>query len=369
MKKLGLIINPVAGIGGSAGLKGSDGEDILRRALELGAKPLAQQRAGTAVEQLAPIIGELEIVTYGGGMGEELLLSMGIPCRVLGRPANPSTPEDTRSAARAMAAEGVELLLFAGGDGTARDICAAGVSCPVLGIPAGVKIHSAVYALNPRSAGLAALEYLREGGGAAEAEVMDIDEGQFRQGRVAARLYGYLTTPAKRERMQSVKSPNAAEEEELLDIADYIAGEMEPDTVYIIGPGSTTRYITERLGLEGTLLGVDAVLNGELALKDAGEAQLWALISPPEVKAKIIVTIIGGQGLLFGRGNQQLSPRILRRVGRANIIPAAAHAKLRQLGGRPLWVDTGDAALDEELSGYMDVVAGYGQTVFYKVEC
>lgn len=367
MKKVGLIINPVAGIGGRAGLKGSDGPETLKAALELGAEPQAQNRARTAVEQLLPISGNLEFLTYGGSMGQDMLSSLGLSPKVLGQPADPSTPEDTCRAAKAMADEGAELILFAGGDGTARDICGAiGEAVTVIGIPAGVKIHSAVYALNPRSAGFQAREYLSGSGGSAPAEVMDIDEELFRSGRVAARLYGYMNIPSQNTRMQCAKCANSSEGDELIDIADFLAEEMEPDTLYLIGPGSTTARLKERLGIDGTLLGIDAVMDGKLIAKDANEPRIWELLQGGG-KVRIIVTIIGGQGLLFGRGNQQLSPRILRRLGRDSITVAATRAKLLQLQGRPLWVDTGDEELDRELSGYMEVVVGYQRTLMYKV--
>lgn len=371
MKKVGVIINPVAGLGGSVALKGSDGAATAEQAIALGAKPMAALRARTALIQLVYIYNEVEFLTCGGNMGEELLKDMDLRHRVVYTPqSETTTPEDTKNAAAAMLNEGAELIMFAGGDGTARDICAAvGTEITVIGIPAGVKIHSAVYALNPRNAGLAALEYLQSDcSQSAEAEVMDIDEDEFREGRVRAKLYGYMNIPADSTRMQNTKSPNVSEGEELLDIAAYVADEMEEDVLYFIGPGSTTRKIKEELGIEGTLLGVDGVLNGELIVKDATEGQIWELIEK-HPNFRIVVTVIGGQGVLFGRGNQQFSPRILKKAGRKNIIVAATHGKIRQLMGRPLTVDTGDSELDEALSGYTDIVAGYEQTVFYKISC
>lgn len=371
MKKVGIIINPVAGLGGSVALKGSDGAEAAAKAVALGAEPMAALRTRTALIQLANIYNEVEFLTCGGSMGEDTLRELELRYRVVHSPQTQvTTPEDTKNAAAAMLEEGAELIMFAGGDGTARDICAAvGTEITVIGIPAGVKIHSAVYALNPRNAGLAALEYLiSENPQSGEAEVMDIDEEEFRQGRVRAKLYGYMNIPAESTRMQNTKSPNVSEGEELLDIAAYIADEMEEDILYFIGPGSTTRKIKEELGIDGTLLGVDAVLNGELVAKDVSERQIWELVEKHPA-FRIVVTVIGGQGVLFGRGNQQFSPRILNRAGRKNIIVAATHAKIRQLMGRPLIVDTGDSELDEALSGYTDIVAGYEQTVFYRISC
>jgi predicted polyphosphate/ATP-dependent NAD kinase len=149
--RLGLIVNPIAGIGGRVGLKGSDGAEIQQMALRLGAVPQAQVRAAAALEVLTPWQDALELVTPPGLMGEDLARSCGFAPQVIGLlPPGPTSAADTRRFAQAMSNQPVDLLLFAGGDGTARDICAVvGESHPVLGIPAGVKIHSAVFATRP----------------------------------------------------------------------------------------------------------------------------------------------------------------------------------------------------------------------------
>lgn len=371
MKKVGLIVNPVAGLGGRVGLKGSDGQDIQQKARALGAMPQAQPRAVQALEKLKPIQGEIELVTYPGEMGAEAARAAGFEPTVIGAiEPGETTPADTRQAAQEMLAYGVELLLFAGGDGTARDIYqAVGDRLPVLGIPAGVKIHSAVYAANPAAAGeLAALYLQGRVASLRESEVMDLDEAAFREGVVSARLYGYLQIPFQRRYVQSLKSANPASERATLEaIADHVIDLMAPDWLYIIGPGSTTRLIAERLGLPKTLLGVDVVLNKALLAADVGEAELLKLIEGRP--AKIVITLIGGQGYIFGRGNQQLSPAVIRRVGRENIIVISTPEKIYTLEGRPLLVDTGDPALDELLSGYLKIVIGYRHTMVYKVAC
>ncbi len=267
-----------------------------------------------------------------------------------------------------MAESGVDLILFAGGDGTARDIYAAiDGRVPVLGIPTGVKIHSGVFAINPSSAGDLAVMYLREGQAATrEAEVMDIDEEAFREDRISARLYGYLTVPYEKNLVQTSKGGSPPQEELSLEaIARDIIEEMEEDVIYVIGPGTTTRPIAESLGLPKTLLGVDVVLDGRLVASDVNEAQLLELIKGR--RAKIIVTAIGGQGFIFGRGNQQISPEVIKRVGKENIIVVATPGKLASLEGRPLLVDTGERELDELLSGYIRVITGYSRRVVYKV--
>ncbi|MDR0841590.1 MAG: ATP-NAD kinase family protein [Christensenellaceae bacterium] len=369
MKRIGILINPIAGLGGSVALKGSDGADILQKARALGALPQSAQRARATLAQLAPYRSEVAFLTYGGAMGEQLLTELGFAPIVVGTPHTPTRAADTKNAARALRDAGAELLLFAGGDGTARDICeAVGQSILVLGIPAGVKMHSSVYALNPLSAGLAAAEYIQgKAAGRRSAEVMDIDEAQFRNGQVRARLYGSMDIPALSGHMQSAKSPNAPEEDEMLGMAGYIVNGMRPGELYFLGPGSTTFAIKADLGIAGTLLGIDVVRDGAPVLFDATEPQLWALLQEAKASAHIVVTLIGGQGLLFGRGNQQFSPRVLRHVGRSSIQVVATRGKLRALEGRPMMVDTGDSELDAALCGYMDIVVDYEQTVFYKV--
>jgi len=370
-KRLGLIVNPVAGIGGRVGLKGSDGAEIQKRALELGAVPQSLNRAIQALERIKSMKGAFEVITYPGEMGEDAARECGFEPMVIGSiKQGETTPEDTRNAAQEMVRLKVNLLLFAGGDGTARDIYnAVGEGIPVLGIPAGVKIHSAVFATSPRSAGDLAELYLQERvSSLREAEVMDIDEEAFRQGIVSAKLYGYLKIPFRRRLVQSLKIASRPGEKASLEaIACEVVDRMGDDCLYIIGPGSTTRAITSKLGLNKTLIGVDVVFKGKLLATDVNESQLLNLLEGRD--AKIIVTPIGGQGYIFGRGNQEISPEVIKRVGKDNIIVVSTTEKINSLGGRPLWVDTGDRAVDRMLSGYMRVVTGYNEQVVCRVSC
>jgi predicted polyphosphate/ATP-dependent NAD kinase len=370
--KLGVIVNPVAGIGGRVGLKGSDGAEIQARARALGAVPRASERAAEALQRLASV-EDLEIVTYPGEMGEDAVRACGFQPTVVGTiEPGATTAQDTRRAASELQRLGIDLLLFAGGDGTARDIYeAVGLDLPVLGIPAGVKIHSAVYAAHPRSAGELAALYLR--GRVAtlrEAEVMDIDEDAFRQNVLSVRLYGYLKIPFRTGHVQSQKVPSTGETASLAAIAEDVTEKMEEGVLYIIGPGTTTRAIGEELGLDKTLLGVDVVLDRALIAQDANEAQLLDLLEEhSEDKAKIVVTPIGGQGYIFGRGNQQISPTVIERVGRDNLVVVSTPDKLHALGTQPLLVDTGDRSVDEMLSGYLLIVTGYNERAVRRVAC
>jgi predicted polyphosphate/ATP-dependent NAD kinase len=369
-KRLGLIVNPVAGIGGRVGLKGSDGAEIQKKALELGAVPQSLNRALQALERIKALDG-LEVITYPGEMGEDAARTCGVEPTVIGsiKPGE-TTPEDTRNAAKEMLRLNVNLLLFAGGDGTARDVYdAIPERLPVLGIPAGVKIHSAVFATNPINAGDLAASYLQgKVSNLREAEVMDIDEEAFRQGIVSAKLYGYLKIPFERRLVQSLKTPSSpGEQAAMMAIAAHVVSNMENGWLYIIGPGTTTRAITSKLGLDKTLIGVDVVTEGKLIATDVNESQLLKLLEGHN--AKIIVTPIGGQGYIFGRGNQQISPKVIEKVSGENIIVVSTTEKIHSLGGRPLWVDTGERAVDEMLSGHIRVVTGYNEQIIYKVSC
>ncbi len=368
-RKLGLIVNPVAGLGGRVGLKGSDGQDILEKAVELGAVPTSPRRAVEALRTISSNKDIVEIITYPHEMGEDEARECGFEPIVIGSvEEGKTTAYDTQNAAREMLDLGVDLILFSGGDGTARDICeVVGLELPVLGIPAGVKIHSGVFAINPTTAGDLTVKYLKgEQTALRESEVMDIDERAYREDRLSARLYGYLMVPYEKTMVQGSKEGSGAQEESSLEaIAKEITENMLDDHVYIIGPGTTTRLIAEKLGFKKTLLGVDVIQRGKMVAADANESRLLGLIKG--AKAKIVVTVIGGQGFVFGRGNQQISPEVIRKVGKENIVIVATQGKLSSLRGKPLLVDTGDAELDRELSGYYRVVTGFGRRAVYRV--
>lgn len=367
--KLGFIVNPIAGMGGKVGLKGTDGTEILQRARELGAEPEAPKKAIKALEILTPLRDKLRIITCPGDMGENEAVAAGFVPTVIGDRKDDTGPEDTEQAARHMLNLGVDLLLFAGGDGTARNIYnAIGAKMPALGIPAGVKIHSAVYANHPRSAGEVALKYLQgELETLREAEVMDIDEEAFRQGQVTAELYGYLQVPYERQLVQSLKAGRTEGEEAALDaVADRIIDEMELDVLYIIGPGTSTRPIMDKLDLPNTLLGVDLIKNRRLVASDVSEQEILRHLDGQQ--AKIIVTVIGGQGYIFGRGNQQLSAKVIQKVGKKNIRIIATKNKIVSLRGQPLLVDTGDDEVNAEFNDYMRVVTSYNEEMMYKVQ-
>ncbi|MBR5534610.1 MAG: ATP-NAD kinase family protein [Ruminiclostridium sp.] len=366
-KKIGLIINPVAGLGGSVGLKGSDG--LVEEALARGAVPQSEQRARVALRELLPLGNTITVYTGPGSMGENLAKELGFSSVVMeGIRTGQTSAEDTKALSGWLQEQKVDLILFVGGDGTARDICAeAREDAVFLGVPAGVKIHSPVYARSPSSAGQLAALYLQgQVTSVVESEVLDIDESQYRQEIINTKLYGYLRIPGNPDYTQCSKCSSAASEEETFAaIAAYVADDMEKDTYYIVGAGTTTRALMRELELENTLIGVDLVYNYELVANDVYGSQILDLIGDKPVK--LVVTVTGGQGFLFGRGNQQLTPEVLRRVGKENIMILATREKIMNLKGQPLLVDTGDAELDEYLSGYHFLICGYNETYVYKV--
>ncbi|MBQ4798200.1 ATP-NAD kinase family protein [Pseudoalteromonas sp. MMG006] len=366
--KLGLIINPVAGLGGSVALKGSDGENTAAKAIELGAQAKANSRTQAALEVLLPYKSLLTIYTVNGDMGEHAAKALGFNVEVVYNANTITTPNDTETAAKVLKSLGVDLLLFAGGDGTARNIChAIEDTVPVLGIPAGCKIHSGVYAITPKAAGRV-VEMLVEGElvTLADADVMDIDEEAFRQGTVKAKRYGEMQIPSEVRYVQAVKNGGKETDELVLaDIAAHVVSEMDEDAYYIMGSGSTVEAIMQEMGLDNTLLGVDLIKDQTLIAQDLTADQL--LDYTRSHATQLVITLIGGQGHIFGRGNQQLSPELIRSIGKDNIIVVATKTKLQALNGRPLICDTGDSTLDDELTGYIKVTTGYNDHIMYAV--
>ena len=368
--RAGLIVNPVAGLGGAVGLKGSDGADLQARARSLGAVPHAAERADRALTRLECRTPDVTIVAAPGELGANVAAAHSLPVDVLPIPVRTglTTADDTRAAARGLVSRGVDLILFAGGDGTTRDLHdAVGDAMPVLGIPTGVKMHSGVFATTPESAGDAAAAFLAAGDAALtrEGEVVDLDEEL--DGVIATRLYGALRVPDDPLRVQPMKAsaPSVSDEAALAAVCASIADGMDPRRLYLVGPGTTMRRVLERLGLEKTLLGIDVVRAGRLVAADASEQQLLELLA--DEPATLVVGVVGGQGALVGRGNQQLSPAVIRRIGAENVEIVAGLHKLLALDPPVLHVDTGDPALDEELCGYRRVHVAPGRTLVSKV--
>lgn len=365
---IGLIVNPVAGIGGPAGLAGSDGADVQRRAGARGARPRAAARAAAALAVVASARPDERVVTAAGPMGEDAVRAAGLEPIVVWHPRSPTSPSDTTAAARALADVGVGLLLFAGGDGTARDVAAGLPSSAVaLGVPAGVKMYSPVFAVGPRAAGALAAAWLEECGlPTVEREVLDVDEAQLRRARVEPRLFATIRVPYRPGRTQARKAATPADEQAAVRLAARGAvARMQPCVRYLLGPGGTMAEVARELGVEKTPLGVDVVLDRRVVVAGASEEELLDQIARGPAQA--IVSIIGGQGFLLGRGNQQLSARVVEAIGDEPVLAVAPEQKLIDLEGRPLVVDTGDDRVDARLAGFVRVVTGPSTTSIYPV--
>ena len=347
-KTVGFIVNPVAGMGGAVGLKGTDGKEILEEAIALGAQPIATQRAETFLTQLNPAKDNIKLIVGARNMGQNQAEKCGFTFKAVGENKKETYPEDTQSIAKCIVDMGVDLLVFCGGDGTTRDILKAiDMRVPVLGVPTGVKMHSAIFAISPQAAARVAVGFLWGGLPLREAEVMDVDEQEFRMGHLSAKLYGYLLSPFEPHLIQGNKMASPMTENEVENqaaIAIFVIEEMKPNVLYIVGPGTTTRTIADLLDQKKTLLGVDLFMNKKIIGRDVNEKQILEAISGKN--AHIIVTPIGGQGFIFGRGNQQISQKVIRKVGLDKIVVIATKSKLDRL--QSLRVDTGNPELDQD---------------------
>jgi predicted polyphosphate/ATP-dependent NAD kinase len=376
MRTIGFVVNPIAGMGGRVGLKGTDGK--VEEARERGAQPRAPNRAVAALRALAECArdpDEIELLTYGGRMGEEYAREVGFAPEIVGEPAGETTEdgttpsettvdestrttaEDTREAVRRFVAEEVDLILFVGGDGTAVDVAEtlndADARIPILGVPAGVKVYSAVFAVTPEAAGRVVADFDRT----ERREVNDIDEEAYREGEVRAELKAVTEVPVADD-LQSSKQVGGGTVESL---AAGVAADARSDdrTTYVLGPGSTVGAIKSELGFEGSPLGVDVWRDGELLAEDASEAEILANLGERNV---VVVSPIGGQGFVFGRGNDQISPDVIRR---SDVEVIASKPKLDGIG--VLRVDTGDDEVDEDLRGWRKVRVGRFERRMMKV--
>lgn len=370
MSTIGLVVNPVAGVGGPAGLKGSDGPAVLAEASARGSEPRAEDRAVRALTVLADSGVDVGyVLTAAGTMGETAVARAGLRAFVVHTPAvGTTTAEDTRRAVAALVAAGADLVLFAGGDGTARDVADAAGGTPVMGIPAGVKMYSSCFAVSPAAAGGVAAAWLETGRvvGVEEREVLDLDEELLRAGRAEPTVHALVMVPVAAGRTQARKAPQPASSSALVDAAARgVLPLLRPGVSYALGPGSTTARVAELLGVRGSALGIDVVADGRLVERDVDESRLYTLARRTALRA--VLTVIGGQGFLLGRGNQQLSPRVIAAMAPEPFLVVATESKIVALGGRPLLVDTGDPAVDATLTGYTRIVTGPGTTTIYRV--
>ena len=373
VKSVGFLVNPIAGMGGAVGLKGTDGRKTLRNAVRKGAKPVSLERGLRFLEEVQRRSQGIEFLTAPGNMGASIADQLKLEHESVGRIGKTTTSDDSIRTARLMRRKRVDLIVFCGGDGTARDVLeGVGGEAPALGVPAGVKIYSSVFAINPAAAAESTVAFLEGQIPTRLGEVVDVDEIAFRKNRLSVKLFGYLTTPDSGPLMQASKSATGMSEDSELDaIAEYFIEKIDPGTTYILGPGSTVERIAKRLGVNKSLLGVDVVKgNGTTLRLDVDEATLMNLIgkNPLKSSTKIIISPIGGQGFLFGRGNQQISSQVIRRVGVENITVVGSRSKIEALHPRRLLTDSGNDEIDRQLRGYLRVITGYREEMVVKVE-
>jgi predicted polyphosphate/ATP-dependent NAD kinase len=278
-------------------------------------------------------------------MGADVAREAGLDPTVLGEPSGEeTTAADTRAAVEAFVDAGVDLVCFVGGDGTAADVADAleGTEVPMLGVPGGVKVYSSVFAVSPEDAADVVASFERT----ERREVLDIDEDAYREGSVDPELRALAWVPVG-EDLQSSKQTGSGNVE---SVAEGVAAEAEPGVTYVLGPGSTVGAVKDALGFEGTPLGVDVWRDGEVIAADATEAEILDALGDRNV---IVVSPIGGQGFVFGRGNPQLSPAVIRRC---DVEVVASRTKLDDVGR--LRVDTDDPELDAALRGWTRVRVG-----------
>ncbi len=366
-KKIGLLVNPVAGMGGSVGLKGTDGS-LYEKALALGALPVTPARTKDVFAHLKRK-EEIELYTAPGEMGRDYVKDFFESPVTVGEIHGESSAAVTKEIAGKMVKKGIDLIIFVGGDGTARDVYdAIGTAIPVVAVPSGVKVFSAVFSYSARAAA-ELVDAFVEGTETVEEEVLDIDEDAFRDNRLASKLYGILRVPLVKKFLQGGKecsSSGGTAAERKLEIASHIVQGMEKGVLYLLGPGTTMKAVADAAGIGKTLLGVDACVDHRLVGEDLNEKGILALFQTYE-KRRIIITPIGGNGFIFGRGSKQFTPEVIRGVGKENILVAAEPAKLNKLDA--LRVDTGDYELDRVLSGYIRVLVGERDFVKIEVRC
>ncbi len=362
--KIGFLVNPIAGMGGRVGLKGTN--HVSKEAVALGAKPVAPARATDFLKRLEELelTNQIDLITCPGTMGHNEVSKARLKARVLSMPhKKETTAHDTKSAVKLMAQQKVDIIVFVGGDGTARDILNAlrgADQVPVLGVPSGVKMYSGVFAASPRDAADVVGDFLEGSTQIMDFEVMDVDEGAIRQDRFRVSLYGFLRGPFVPMRLLGSKQISAEtvdEHENQIAVARFIVEEMKPESTYIFGPGTTTKCIADLLGVEKSLLGVDLYQYKRIA-KDVNEKEILRRIKDWN-NTFVVLSPIGRQGMLLGRGNQQISPEIIRRIAKDHIIVAATKSKIQGIEGGVLRVDTGDQEVDRVLKGYIKVATDY----------
>ena len=373
MVRLGLLVNPDAGLGGRLGLKGSDGQAEYARSK--GANDRSGPRVKDTLEHFANLHREISDITWftsEGRMGTDWVpknIQIG-DFITIHQSSDITTVSDTSELVTSLIESNIDLLVYAGGDGTTRDIISALESLgksetPVIGIPCGVKMHSGCFASSPKAGAEVLSAWLNGDLLISSTEVLDLDEERYRNGEWIVRLYAEAKTPASPRWMQGAKMRvEATGEDEIIEgLADHVRELLITDNRLIIwGSGGTLRTISNMIGFQGTVLGIDASIGFQQIGTDLNEKQLLNLLSTHSGEVTLLLSPMGGQGFLIGRGNLQLSPDVLREIDITNVLGVVTPAKL--LSVRRLRIETGDIDLDQKFAEkkYLKVLQGYRTT-------
>mgnify|MGYP001008803822 FL=1 len=372
MPRLGLLVNPDAGLGGRLGLKGSDGQAEYARSQ--GAEDRSGPRMRAMLEHFSAIAGakseECHWVTSDGRMGSEWIPESISEIEFAHSSKGPTSANDTSDAISSLLDSGIDLLVYAGGDGTTRDIVSAlseadSPKLPVIGVPTGVKMHSGCFASSPKAAAEVLASWIGGDLLIASTEVLDLDEELYRQGKWVVRIYAEAMTPSSPRWMQGAKMRvEASGEGEVVEgIAEHIEETIvEDDRLVLWGSGGTLKSIGKIIGFELTTLGIDATRGSQQVGTDINEREILEILDSHEGPVTLLLSPMGGQGFLIGRGNLQLSPNVLKRVGVDGVLGIVTPAKLLTL--RSLRIETGDEELDSLFSEkkYLKVLQGYRTT-------
>ncbi len=386
MIKIGFLINPIAGMGGKVALKGTDGKEIIAEAIRRGATPIAEKKATEFFQGIvnSSFGKQVEFLIPKGVMAENVIRDnpkfiKKLNFQIIEHISIPKTTTsmDTKRVVEEFLNKDVALIIFVGGDGTAQDVHSkVNNECPILGIPSGVKIHSSVFARSVQKSIDLIKKFAQGQTEFREAEIIDLDEVSFRKGILNTRLYGTCTVPHEPTLMQLTKTHikiTNSEENNIQGITDYLKEEISSKVLYILGSGSTIKKISNAFSKDvqkdKTLLGIDAVLNGKLIHRDMTESDILSLLQEySNNQVNLILTPIGGQGFILGRGNQQISPEVIEKIGIKSILIIATRSKIDSLPNKVLHVDTGNFELDSKLMGYQKVLVDYNEYWTLKID-
>jgi|TARA_B100000959_G_scaffold108906_1_gene114816 predicted polyphosphate/ATP-dependent NAD kinase len=374
MVRIGILANPDAGLGGRLGLKGSDGQAELARSK--GAEDRSGPRLASMLGHFSRIhrteSSQIEWITSTGRMGTEWIpveLEIGTISEVHQSPGKTSA-SDTQDAVARLLENGIDLLVYSGGDGTTRDIVSSlseskTPELPVIGVPSGVKMHSGCFASSPKAAAEVLSAWIQGDLLVSSTEVLDLDEELYRKGKWVVRLYAEAFSPNSPRWMQGSKEliQTESEEEIIIGLSNHIEESIVDEGHLVIwGSGGTLREIGGNIGFELTTLGIDATIGSEKVGTDLAESGIIEILDSHDGPVTLLLSPMGGQGFLIGRGNLQLSPSVLSSIGIDNIMGVVTPAKL--LTVRALRIETGDDSLDQEFASkrYMKVLQGYRTT-------